>query len=412
PATSTEPAVTEVVKVEVGLTANGLAEVRPVVADSLVEGDRIVIGVETNERQNEDETEGPEVPTGDISDPGDAPGTTVAGDGDDDDGDGDGDGDDASVEESDSPLAALMGWEYNPVEDRRKQLEVEEATANCMRGEGFEYQPVDYSAMSNAEDDLAFTDPEGFGEKYGYGVMRSYELYEIGDGSGGMMFEDPNQDYTMSLGPDEQQAYYRALYGVEFDGPSNTTPDGEYVPPPLEDRGCSGIARYEIYGESPGDDPAVQELLNDYYENQQNDPRLTDASAKWAECMTPSIEELGLDTPENPDGMYSIMNRIKSEATGVEIIEVSSQEEFDEYMNSSDGQMMGAEQNQDGSGVIYLGEPEEISGEEIDRLTGIEVKLWKADQACLTEANIVEIRRTLELEVVDRITAEFPDLAG
>lgn len=402
PATDTEPAVTQVVKVEVGLTANGLAEVRPVVAGSLVEGDRIVIGVETNERQNEDGTQAPEIPAGDTTPPGDDAGDSEPADS----------GDDESVEESDSPLAALMGWEYNPVEDRRKQLEVEAATADCMRDEGFEYEPVDYAAMSNAEDDLQFTDPEGFGEKYGYGVMRSYELYEVGDGTGGIEFEDPNQDYIAALGADEQETYYRTLYGVEYNGTSTTTPDGAYVPPPVEDRGCSGIARYEIYGDSPGDDPAVQELLNDYYENQRDDPRITDAHTKWATCITPTIDELGIDTPENPDGMYAVMNRIKSEATGVEIIEVSSQEEFDEYMNSGDSQVMGAEQNEDGSGVIYLGEPAEIAGEEIDRLTGIEVGLWKADQACLIEADIVEIRRTLELEVVDQITAEFPDLAG
>jgi hypothetical protein len=51
--------------------------------------------------------------------------------------------------------------------------------------------------------------------------------------------------------------------------------------------------------------------------------------------------------------MYGIVNRLKAEAQGLEIIEVSSQEEFDEYMNSEGG-MYGAEQNPDGSGVIYL----------------------------------------------------------
>jgi multidrug efflux pump subunit AcrA (membrane-fusion protein) len=402
PATDTVAAVTEVVNVEVGLTSNGLAEVRPVVAGSLTEGDRVVIGFETNERQNEDDTEGPVVSSGETS-------NTDTGDDSADQGPDDSEGD--SDTEADSPLAALMGWEFNPVEDRRKQLEVEEATADCMRSEGFEYEPVDHSAMSNAEDDLAFSDPTGFGEKYGYGVMRNYEMYEVGDGGAGVVFEDPNQEYIMGLDQDEQQTYYRTLYGAEYDGPSNTTPDGAYVPPPVEERGCAGIARYEIYGDSPGDDPEVQALLNEYYENQLNDPRLTDAYADWGECMAPAISEVGLEAPVSPDNMYSLMNRLKSEAQGLEIIEVSSQQEFDEYMNSSDAQMMGAEQNPDGSGVIYLGEPEEISGEEIDRLTGIEVELWKQDQACQSEAGIAELRREFELEVVEQITAEFPELA-
>ncbi len=417
PATDTVAAVTEVVEVHVGLTANGLAEVRPIEAGALVEGDRVVIGFETNERQNEDDTEGPVVSTSgtssadtsDDSDNGDsADGDSADGDA----GNGSDDSGDDSAAESDSPLAALMGWEFNPVEDRRKQLEVEEGTADCMRAEGFEYEPVDYSAMSNAEDDLASTDPTGFGEKYGYGVMRSYEMYEVGDGGLGEVFEDPNQDYLMGLSQDEQDTYYRTLYGVEYDGPSNTTPEGAYVPPPVEERGCAGIARYEVYGDSPGDDPEVQALLNEYYENQQNDLRLADAFTAWAECIAPAIEEIGLEVPVSPDNMYSLVNRLKSEAQGLEIIEVSSQDEFDEYMNSSDSQMMGAEQNQDGSGVIYLGEPQEILGEDIDRLTGIEVELWKRDQSCQTEGGIADIRRELELEIVDQITAEFPELAG
>ena len=411
PATDTVAAVTEVVKVEVGLTANGLAEVLPIEAGSLAEGDRVVIGFETNERQNEDDTQGPVVSTNGTSstDTGDDSAGGDAADGSDDSGDDSGTDNTAETE---SPLAALMGWEFNPVEDRRKQLEVEEGTADCMRAEGFEYEPVDNSAMSNAEDDLAFTDPTGFGEKYGYGVMRGYEMYETGDSMGGVEFEDPNQDYIMGLGQDEQETYYRTLYGAEYNSTSNTTPDGAYVPPPVEDRGCAGIARYEIYGDSPGDDPEVQALLNEYYENQLNDPRLTDAFTAWAECVAPAIEEVGLEVPVSPDNMYSLVNRLKSEAQGLEIIEVSSQEEFDEYMNSSDAQVMGTEQNQDGSGVIYLGEPQEISGEDIDRLTGIEVELWKQDQVCQTEAGIADIRRELELEIVDRITAEFPELAG
>jgi hypothetical protein len=410
PATSTEPAVTEVVDVEVGLSANGLAEVRPVEPGGLVAGDRVVIGVETNERQNEDDTEGPPVVTTDTSDSDDSDGSDPD---DAEEGEGRDDDEDEDPSEADSPLAALMGWEYNPVEDRRKQLEVEERTATCMRGEGFEYQPVDYSAGSTPETELRITDPEGFGEKYGYGVMYDYELYETGDGPVDVGFEDPNQEYIMGLSPDEQQAFNRALYGVQFEG---STDSGEYVPPPLEDRGCQGIAYAEVYGQSPGEDPAVQEILTEFFESQQNDPRLTEANRNWAACMRPTIEEHGFQPPENSDRMYGIVNRLKAEAQGLEIIEVSSQEEFDEYMNSggqgAGDQMYGAEQNEDGSGVIYLGQPSEISGEEIDRLTAIEVEFWTADQACQDESELAEIRRDLELEVVDRITTEFPELAG
>src|SRR5690606_37072958 len=153
-------------------------------------------------------------------------------DGGDDDGDDDGDdGDDGEADggDTDSPLAALLGWEANPIEDRRRQLEVEELTSACMRDQGFEYEPVDWSAQANPEDGLQFTDPVAFGEKYGYGVMRSYELYEIGDGGESQVVEDPNQEYVAGLSPDEQNAYYEALHGAGFEEPMEE--EGESVAP-------------------------------------------------------------------------------------------------------------------------------------------------------------------------------------
>ena len=48
PASDDTPAKTELVSVTVGLTANGLAEVAPIEAGALEEGDRVVIGVDTH----------------------------------------------------------------------------------------------------------------------------------------------------------------------------------------------------------------------------------------------------------------------------------------------------------------------------------------------------------------------------
>src|SRR5687767_10677743 len=80
------------------------------------------------------------------------------------------------------PLAELMGWGVQePAEQRRLELEREQAIADCMRAEGWEYEPVDWSAQmpEESEEDMAlFADPEAFGAKYGYGVARNYELYE------------------------------------------------------------------------------------------------------------------------------------------------------------------------------------------------------------------------------------------
>ena len=82
---------------------------------------------------------------------------------------------------SNGPLAELMGWQgESPEESRRKQLEVEDLVATCMREEGWEYIPVDYAAQYPEQDESIELqqDPEAFGEKYGYGVVYNYEQWE------------------------------------------------------------------------------------------------------------------------------------------------------------------------------------------------------------------------------------------
>jgi Putative peptidoglycan binding domain len=51
--TPDDPGATEVVEVEVGLSAQGLVEIRPTADSAFGVGDRVVVGVETNERRNE-----------------------------------------------------------------------------------------------------------------------------------------------------------------------------------------------------------------------------------------------------------------------------------------------------------------------------------------------------------------------
>ena len=56
PITSEDQGSTEIVRVEVGLTAQGLVEITPI-DDSLDEGDRVVVGTESSERLNEPDDE-------------------------------------------------------------------------------------------------------------------------------------------------------------------------------------------------------------------------------------------------------------------------------------------------------------------------------------------------------------------
>jgi multidrug efflux pump subunit AcrA (membrane-fusion protein) len=61
PITNDDQGSTDIVRVEVGLTAQGLVEITPIDA-SLVEGDRIVVGTESSERRNRSDSDSDEDP--------------------------------------------------------------------------------------------------------------------------------------------------------------------------------------------------------------------------------------------------------------------------------------------------------------------------------------------------------------
>jgi peptidoglycan hydrolase-like protein with peptidoglycan-binding domain len=421
PATDDTPAETEVVAVTVGLTADGLAEVAPVDTGALAVGDRVVIGVDSNTLPGTDDDGGNRGDPGSGGDASDDPaGGDDTDDGDDegiDDGDDDGDDDGAAA----SPLAELLGWVSDPVEQRRQNLAIEEAVVECMQAEGWEYQPMDWEAQMPDQDE-DWGSPE-FGEKYGYGVMRNYELYEAGaeegDG-GGVIVEDPNMEYVNSLTPDEQEAYYAALYG---DTSTMTTEpaiddDGNeiWTSPPLEEQGCQGKARLEVVGEDPASDPAVQQALNDFYQSQQNDAQLDEIVRQWADCFQPKLAEYGIDTVLTD--IYAgnmIMETEKWKARGAEVIPVANQAEMDEYYNSGENVVMGwGDENGAGFVVLAPGEPgesaTELTGEQIDQLTAMEVDLWKADQACQNEVGYADYNLEREQALVDQLLGDFPQL--
>ncbi|HWL43395.1 MAG TPA: peptidoglycan-binding domain-containing protein [Ilumatobacter sp.] len=410
PATADRPAVTEVVAVAVGLSANGLAEVSPVEPGALEVGDRVVIGVDTNTLPGNADGGDGGTPGG-TPEPGDPGGSPTDGDGGDDDGDGDG---------VTSPLAELMGWVTDPVEQRRQNLAIEEAIVTCMTAEGWEYTAVDWQAQI-PDQDQNWGSPE-FGAKYGYGVMYQYELYELGEGDGGMFFDDPNQEYVESLTDSEREAYYASLSGdpsiwqrePEFDE------NGEeiWVNPPLDQMGCQGKARLEVVGDDPMSDPAVQEALNEYYESQYDNAELDQMTRAWQDCFRPKLAEYGIDTvPETVGDGYQLMDVEKYKAMGAEVIPVANQAEADEYFNSGEN-VLSAWTDETGAGYVVLspGEPGEelpdLTGEQIDELTAMEVDLWKADQTCQEEIGYADYHLRKERELVEQLLSRFPELGG
>jgi hypothetical protein len=328
--------------------------------------------------------------------------------------------DDDSANPFDSPLGDLMGWQNeSPEESRRKQLEVEDLVAVCMREQGWEYIPVDYAAQFPEQDEASeqWQDPEAFGEKHGYGVVFNYEQWEeaslLGEESpADMAMEDPNAEYTQGLSESENQEYYASLYGEPVEAPAMAEGDSAVDTGPImiapEDQGCYGQASAEVYGSDPMmENPDLQERMSEFYEDMQNDPRLVDANEKWLECINDEVDgiEVAGGPIERPEQMYSYVEKLKYEAMGLELVP------YDESAQM-DGNYYSAWSGEDGVGEAAVGEPEPISESDLEELRALEIDLWSKDWACQEEAEIRETSRRIEEDLVDELRAEFPELGS
>ena len=251
--------------------------------------------------------------------------------------------------------------------------------------------------------------------------MYNYETNELGGGEGpvGVPFEDPNGEYMMSLSPSDQEAYNADLYGDpsiwEQSGDLGATEGTMMVAPPLDQQGCQGKARLEVVGEDPASDPAVQQMLNDFYESQQNDPGMQAIADTWAECFQPKLDEYGIEASlKNVYDGYQIMEGEKYKALGAEIVPVANQSEMDEYFTSGEN-VLTAYTDENGAGYVVLapdGELPELTADQIDELTAMELDLWKADQACQEEAGYADYNQQREQDLVDQLMSEFPEFGN
>ena len=224
---------------------------------------------------------------------------------------GGGDGETPSSDES--PMGALdkmfeETWaDFDEEASNRQQMEVEELVAECMSGLGFEYIPVDYSAMNSSMsmsvegDDIPWGTLE-FAEQWGYGITTNpWEEEAPEEPSPGEEFVDPNQAITENMSETELNAYYAALWGEQ--SMEEMDPEEEWVEPSWEEQGCFGEAQHEVYGDSYGmggeDDPFadLMEEMNRMWESMATDDRLLATESEWATCMAdaghPNLAKVG-----------------------------------------------------------------------------------------------------------------------
>ncbi|WP_407358067.1 hypothetical protein LTA6_002702 [Microbacterium sp. LTA6] len=199
----------------------------------------------------------------------------------------------------DSPLnkylSAAWGGDLSP-EEQQKQFEEqnrkqEEAMAECMAEEGFEYKPNTQNNGTVFSDDGGEWDPESreWVEKYGYGMVNS-PWNEQMEENPPEETTDPNADYVASLSESEQTAYYETLYGAP---PEEEIAEGATYEYKWEDAGCQGRAQHEVQGEDPWQSDEFTELrekMDKLWSGTQESPEFKELNAAWAACMADAGE--------------------------------------------------------------------------------------------------------------------------
>jgi hypothetical protein len=325
----------------------------------------------------------------------------------------------SSGDEPVDPIDAVFGSRSTAAEDRALGLQHQEAVADCMREAGWEYTPFDVFAAygSDLDDDRQSPD---FGKEFGYGVTRSYELYEWPniDAEGNWLSQgndagegDPNDAYVNSLSPEDQEAYSTALYG-ELANAEPESYDAEGNPvfpdPPIEEQGCSGKAYVATYGEDQAyDDDAFTDRMFELMDALDHDPAIEEATIVWSDCMYDVDPEYDFDDELDPE--LHVEQRLQ-ETKGLERVELDG--DGRPVTGGADAESLDFfSTDPDGKNFAYVGQPKRLTEAEIDGLQAFELELWEHDQECRESSQLDELRRRREEEIASTLEDEFPQFA-
>jgi hypothetical protein len=156
---------------------------------------------------------------------------------------------------------------------RVRQARIQNAIRDCMKGQGFDYVPLDPAAQLAAVTGSSRLTDEDFTKQFGYGISTLW-------GRGGAQ-ADPNQQYRRSLTPADRAAYGRALYGEN---------DGATVDDALDTGnfsklgGCTLKATQAVFGGTQVL-TQLQGKLDGLDERINADQRMVRALEKWTSCM-------------------------------------------------------------------------------------------------------------------------------
>jgi hypothetical protein len=171
------------------------------------------------------------------------------------------------------------------------QARVENRIGECMRAQGFRYQPVDPFAAQQAVTGKARITDEEFTKQFGYGISTL-----LGKGS---QQSDPNERIRNGLSGADRAAYDRALGG---DNPGVTFAEAVDAGDFSELGGCTKEASDASFGGAAVLNQLV-ERLDGLDERIIQDQRMVKANEKWSVCM----QEKGYRY-EEPDAIDEDLN--------------------------------------------------------------------------------------------------------
>lgn len=200
---------------------------------------------------------------------------------------------------------------------------VEALIADCMSEAGFEYIPVDYltvrKAMTSDKSVAGLTDEE-YRDTFGYGISTRLDVAEAVPQLTGAdtVFQiglgEQNVEIFLNLSEADQDAYNHTLFGENVQATFAYSLEDEDF---SETGGCTRAAIEQVF--SP------EKLSASYYNPGdaliEQDPRVIDAIANWAECM----REEGFDYNNPEEVEPDIEDRLDAILNGAEPDELSAE---------------------------------------------------------------------------------------
>lgn len=193
-------------------------------------------------------------------------------------------------------LDEQVGLEGDAIAER--QARAENLIRDCMKAQGFDYVPVDPAAQQAALVGSRKLSEDEFHQQYGYGMTTLYEQ-RLQQAIAG-----PNARIRAALGPVDQVAYDRSLYG---DDPTATfavaLDTGDFT----RLGGCLRQATTKVFG-GASQLQTLTSKLDALDESILADSRVVDAIKDWSACMN----KAGYDFTSQEDVDTTLQSRLEA----------------------------------------------------------------------------------------------------